>query len=95
MEQLASHISRIQTKLQELLKKYAVLQKEHAQQQDVIKELQKEVTANKSKVRQLEEQQLILKSAAGKMNEEDKKVFEKTIGSYIKEIDKCIAMLSE
>ncbi len=95
MEQVATHIAKIQSKLQDLLKKYAGLQKQHAQQQELIQELKKEQEANKHKIRQLEEQQMILKSAAGKMNEEDKKMFEKTIGTYIKEIDKCIAMLSE
>jgi ABC-type iron transport system FetAB ATPase subunit len=43
----------------------------------------------------LEEQQLILKSSTGKMNEADKKAMEQVIGKYIKEIDKCIALLSE
>jgi len=43
----------------------------------------------------LEEQQYILKSAAGELNSADKKAFEQTISRYIKEIDKCIALLSE
>ena len=43
----------------------------------------------------LEEQQYILKSAAGELNNTDKKAFEQTISKYIKEIDKCIALLSE
>jgi hypothetical protein len=43
----------------------------------------------------LEEQQQIFKAAASKMNEADKKAFDLTINRYIREIDKCIALLSE
>jgi hypothetical protein len=37
----------------------------------------------------------VLKVAAGNMNEKDKKGFDKQIGQYLKEIDKCIALLSD
>jgi len=43
----------------------------------------------------LEEQQYLLKSMAGKLDEKEKKSFEQALGKYIREIDKCIAMLSE
>jgi hypothetical protein len=43
----------------------------------------------------MEQQAGILKSAAGKMNEKDKKTFEHQINQYIKEIDKSIGLLSE
>ena len=43
----------------------------------------------------MEQQAVILKSAAGKMNEKDKKVFEQQINQYIKEVDKSIGLLSE
>jgi hypothetical protein len=48
-----------------------------------------------NRINQLEQQVGILKSAAGKMDEADKKLFEKHINQYIKEIDKCIGLLSE
>jgi hypothetical protein len=47
------------------------------------------------KIRALEEQQYILKSAAGELNAVEKKAFEQTINKYIREIDKCIALLNE
>ena len=46
-------------------------------------------------INKLEQQVAILKSAAGQMTEPDKKLFEKHINQYIKDIDKCIGLLSE
>ena len=95
MQQLVSHISSIQAKLQDLLKKHATLQKQVLQQQELIATLKLKEDDQQKKIRLLEEQQYILKSAAGKLNETDKKAFEQTIGKYLREIDKCIALLSE
>ncbi len=95
MQVIESHISRIQSKLQALLKKHAALLKEREQQQVLIAKLQQEQAAKDNKIRLLEEQQHILKSAAGNLNSADKKAFEQTIAKYIREIDKCIALLSE
>ncbi len=95
MQQLVSHISSIQAKLQDLLKKHATLQKQVLQQQELISSLKLKEDDQQKKIRLLEEQQYILKSAAGKLNETDKKAFEQTIGKYLREIDKCIALLSE
>ena len=95
MEKLESHIGRIQTKLLTLLKKHAVLQKEFAQQQETIVLLKQEKEETAKKIRALEEQQYILKSAAGDLNAVEKKAFEQTINKYIREIDKCIALLNE
>jgi len=95
LQQLVSHISSIQAKLQDLLKKHATLQKQVLQQQELISTLKLKEDDQQKKVRLLEEQQYILKSAAGKLNETDKKAFEQTIGKYLREIDKCIALLSE
>lgn len=95
MEQIEAHIARINTKLQDLLKKHAGLQKQNQQQQDLITKLKEQQEAGEKKIKALEEQQYILKSAAGELNSTDKKAFEQTISRYIKEIDKCIALLSE
>jgi peptidoglycan hydrolase CwlO-like protein len=95
LEQIATHIARINTKLQDLLKKHAGLQKQNQQQQELIANLKQQQEAATKKIKALEEQQFILKSAAGELNPTDKKAFEQTISRYIKEIDKCIALLSE
>lgn len=44
---------------------------------------------------QLEQRVAILKFAAGDLPEADKKEFEKVINSYIRDIDKVIAFLSQ
>ncbi|MBD0368004.1 MAG: hypothetical protein ICV53_18105, partial [Flavisolibacter sp.] len=46
-------------------------------------------------VTELHQQIAILKMAAGEMDTKDKKDFEKQINQYIRDIDKCIAHLSQ
>jgi uncharacterized protein YgbK (DUF1537 family) len=95
MQDVTENIVRIQSKLQELLKKYNAAVKEVEHQQRTIASLQAQRAMDEKKIRTLEEQQHILRSAAGNMNETDKKEFEHVIGKYIREIDKCIDLLSE
>ena len=95
MSQLETHINRINNKLQEVLKNYDALKKQHVQQVEIIQVLTAEKKAHEQKIRLLEEQQYLLKSMAGKLDEKEKKSFELALGKYIREIDKCIAMLSE
>jgi hypothetical protein len=71
------------------------LQKDNKQQAVLIKELQESKLKDKEQIMALQEKVTILKAAAGKMNEADKKAFEKNISQYIREIDKCIGILSE
>lgn len=95
MANLPENIKRINTKLQLLLRQYQLLQKENEQFKTAIKELKNRHEHDVLHITQLEQQAGILKSAAGKMNEADKKSFEKHINQYIREIDKCIGLLSE
>ena len=95
MPTLSENINRINSKLQLLLKLYQLLQKENEQLTQSIKELKISQEKNLLRINQMEQQAGILKSAAGKMNEKDKKTFEHQINQYIKEIDKSIGLLSE
>ncbi|MBK7557891.1 MAG: hypothetical protein IPO42_07285 [Chitinophagaceae bacterium] len=95
MNELEQHIKRINSKLQQLLKNYQLLQKDNQRQSDLIKELQEAKANDRGQITALQEKITILKAAAGKMNDADKKAFEKNISSYIREIDKCIGILSE
>jgi cell division protein FtsB len=95
LSQLETHISRINNKLQEVLKNYDALKKQNVQQTETIQVLTAEKNVQTQKIRLLEEQQYLLKSMAGKLDEKEKKSFEQALGKYIREIDKCIAMLSE
>ena len=95
MSVLEENFKRINTKLQQLLKQYQQLQKENEQLKTAITALKIREEKDLLLITQLEQQAGILKSAAGKMNEADKKLFEKHINQYIREIDKCIGLLSE
>ncbi len=95
MSALQQNIQSVNSKLQQLLKHYAALQKENEKLQRQVADLnivrQKDAAQNE----QLRQQVNILKTAAGIMNEAEKKIFDKQIARYIKDIDKCIGMLSE
>ena len=95
MSDLENNIKRINSKLQQLLKNYQLLQKDNKRQSDLIATLQEAKEKDREQINSLQEKITILKAAAGKMNEADKKEFEKNISQYIREIDKCIGILSE
>ena len=88
-------ILRIQQKLQEIVKRYTSMQKTVSEQNASIQQLQQELEEKNRRIRILQEQQYVLKSAAGQLDAADKKAFEQTINKYIREIEKCIALLSE
>lgn len=95
MSDIDNHIKRINNKLQQLLRQYQLLQKEKELLEITLKEERlKRENENEETIR-LQHQVIILKSSVGKMEEEDKKNFEKQLNHYIKEIDKSINLLSE
>ncbi|MCX6315544.1 MAG: hypothetical protein NTX08_12485 [Sphingobacteriales bacterium] len=95
MSELQKNITRINEKLQQLLKQFQVLQKENLQQREQITGMQAQQLKDAAALKQMQEQVLVLKAAAGSMTDADKKEFEKNINRYMKEIDKCIGYLSE
>ena len=95
MSELQKNITRINEKLQQLLKQFQVLQKENLQQREQITGMQAQQLKDAAALQQMQEQVLVLKAAAGSMTETDKKEFEKNLNRYMKEIDKCIGYLSE
>lgn len=95
MAALDSNIKRVSDKLQQLLKQYQALQKENGKLREAVKQLEDKNLQLQAATEQLEQKIDILKAAAGKMNNEDRKAFEKKINQYLKEVDKCIALLSE
>ncbi len=95
MDNLPENIKRINIKLQQLLRQYHLLLKENEQLKTSTQALKNRHENDRLQISQLEQQAGILRSAAGKMNDADKKSFEKHINQYIREIDKCIGLLSE
>jgi len=95
MTDLDVHIKRIQEKLERLLKQYNDLQKENNLLKKDIDRASRQATVNQQTIETLKQQVEVLKISSGNWDENDKKEFEKRVNHYIKEIDKCIALLSE
>ena len=95
MAELDLHIKRIQEKLQQLLKRYSELEKENSQLKRELEKSTRQATQHQQTIDILKQQVEVLKISSGTWDENDKKEFEKRINHYIKEIDKCIALLSE
>jgi chromosome segregation ATPase len=95
MSDLDVHIKRIQEKLERLLKQYHDLQKENSLLKREVERTSRQAAVNQQTIDKLKQQVEVLKISSGNWDENDKKEFEKRIGHYIKEIDKCIALLSE
>ena len=89
------HIIRVNNKLQQLLKQYLLLQRENEKLKEVLKDQQYNRKLEVEELSRLHQQVGILKTSIGQMTDPDKKAFEKQINQYIKEIDKCIGLLSE
>jgi hypothetical protein len=95
MADLETHIKRIQEKLQHLLRRHHDLQKENIQLKKELEISVKQSSQHQQTIETLRQQVEVLKITSSNWNENDKKEFEKRINQYIKEIDKCIALLSE
>ena len=88
-------LKRIQDKLQQLLKQTAVLRKENSKLKEDLDRAVQKVTDQQKGADELKQQVSVLKLNAGEMSETDKKEFEKRINHYVKEIERCIALLGE
>jgi len=95
MSNTEQHLKRIQDKLQQLLKQYAALQKENSRLIQELASAQQKIAAYQINTDELKQQVSVLKLNTGEMSEADKKEFEKRINGYLKEIDRCIALLGE
>jgi chromosome segregation ATPase len=94
MVDLDLQIKSIQEKLQQLLRQQALLQKEN---QKLKKELEKAGVLGEEKERSLQavrQQVDVLKLGSGNLDEAEKNALSKRIDGYLKEIDKCLALLN-
>jgi cell division septum initiation protein DivIVA len=81
-------------KLQLLLKFQEQLLRENEKLKQEAAQLREQSEQGQQEIQGLKEQMAILQTAAGNMNEEEKKAFEKRINQYIRDIDKVIAHLN-
>lgn len=94
MAELTENIKQLNTKLQQLLKQYNILVVQNEQQAKTIVELKETSELQKKSLDEMKQEQLILKASLDKMDETEKKLLEKKINSYIRNIDKTISLLS-
>jgi chromosome segregation ATPase len=87
------HLKRIQDKLQELLKQHTYLQKENQLLKEELNNGRQQLADYEQRIDELKQKVEVLQLSNGEMHETDRKQFEKRINSYVKEIDRCIAML--
>jgi chromosome segregation ATPase len=85
----------INEKLQQLLKQHNRLKKENERLRAELEAQKQKEQEMQQTVQDLHQQIAILKVASGEMSQKDKKDFERKINQYVREIDKCIAFLSQ
>jgi len=88
-------VIRIAGKLQQLLREHELLLKENQKLKTEVGELRAKQESNASKIAELEQSVAVLRTLTGNMEEKEKKTLEKQLNLYIREIDRCIAMLGE
>ncbi len=82
-------------KLKALLDKHSALQKENRQLQIEKENQQKQIAFKDDQIQQLKQQNDVLKSGIQHWHPEQKKLFVKRIDTYLKEIEKCLALINE
>lgn len=95
MSTTEQQLKRIQDKLRLLLKQHTAVQKENQKLKGELQTTRQQLSAQQQTADELKQQISILKMNAGDMKEGDKKELEKRINTYLREIDRCIALLGE
>jgi metal-responsive CopG/Arc/MetJ family transcriptional regulator len=95
MSDINQHITRINAKLQQLLKQYEALQKEQEKSKQLILVLQQEKQTRETELADLHQQNQVLKASLQSLDPAEKKDLELKLTQYIKNIDKSIALLSQ
>jgi septal ring factor EnvC (AmiA/AmiB activator) len=95
MSDLEQQLKQIHEKLQQLLKQYHSLQKENNKLKQEIQEFKSHHGVDAEELDRLRQRTQILQTAKSEMSHEEKKAFEKRLNNYVKEIDRCIALLNE
>ena len=88
-------ILRIQDKLQQLLRQRDLLLKENGKLKEDLRRIQEIQAGDGKRLEQLRQQVEALRVSGTAMSEGEKRELEKRLGQYIREIDRCIALLGE
>lgn len=93
MEEMQDQIQRIENKVQHLLKEYNVSQKEIQRLQKENQQLSKQLQSQTEQAKQLHQKVDSQTLSGSNMEDKAKRDLEKRINTYLKDIDKCLALL--
>lgn len=88
-------IKNIEQKLREVTKRYQALKKENLRLQAEAQKLNDLLAEKEAELALLRHQSDLMKSGIQSWHPGQRKLFVKRIDTYLKEIDKCIALLNE
>jgi hypothetical protein len=95
MTQPEIQLKRVHEKIFLLLKQHQSLQKENERLREDLKKMQVRCELISRDAEKFRQQAEVLKLSGRGMEETDKKMLEKRLNQYVREIDKCIALLQE
>ena len=94
-QELLTELTEIQQKLKQLLERYSALVKENKTLLLQKENLQTLLASKDEEISRLQEESDILKSGIQSWHPQQKKLFAKRIDQYLKEIEKCLAIVNE
>lgn len=94
MSAIEQQLKRLQAKQLQLVKNYQSQQRELDKLRSEHAQLSADYNRVQDEFHQLKMQVQVLRSAAGQLGDADKKEFEKQLSAYIRDIDRCIHLLS-
>ena len=94
MSVLFDHLLQLQQKQQLLLKQFVVLKTENRQLTKRLAKKDAQLTNAEEKLKDLQQKLDVLKISKGAFSDEEKKELERRIDAYVKEIDRCLALLN-
>lgn len=94
MVDLDLHIKNIQDKLQQLLRNQQLLAKENQRLQKDLEKSQQRIEDKEQLMHTLQQQVDAMQLGTTAQSPEEKVMLEKRINGYLKEIDKCLALLN-
>lgn len=95
MTQPEIQFKRVHEKIGLLLKRHQALQKENERLREDLKKMQIRCESIAHDAEKFRQQADVLKLSGRGMEEAEKKLLEKRLNQYVREIDKCIALLQE
>jgi septal ring factor EnvC (AmiA/AmiB activator) len=95
MSVIEQQITRIGQKLQQLVKRCNELQQENSQLRQQLNTSEQRNRDASIQITELQHNILTLKSSLGQLSEEEKKLFEKRINAYLRDMEKAITLLGE